>query len=101
MKKLIAALFLTVSVSAMARPVFLMPTCSTWNGECQLTNNTQEDISCNIRVNARTKSGKLLNQSEYKTLYSGMYAWVRVMNNNNMDPITSINGNASCHTLFN
>lgn len=99
MKKLIAALFFTISVSATAKSVFLMPTCSTWNGECQITNSSGEDISCNIRVNARTKAGKSLNNSEYKTLYKGMYGWVRVINNNNRDPITSINGNASCNTL--
>lgn len=99
MKKLIAALLLTMSVSAMAKPVFLMPTCSSFNGECQLMNSSGEDISCLIRVNARTKSGKTLNNSEYKTLYAGMFAWVRVMNLDSRDPIRTINGSASCNTL--
>lgn len=99
MKKLIAIFCLTISVSAMAKPVFLMPHCSTWSGECQLTNSSEYDIKCNIRVNARTKSGRTLNNFEYKTLYKGMFAWVRVINYDYRDPIMSINGNASCNTL--
>lgn len=99
MKKLITIFFLTVSISAIARPVFLQPSCSSWNGECQVVNTSGEDISCTIYVNARTKMGRSLNATEYKILYTGMYAWVRVFNSNANDQVSYITGTASCSTL--
>ena len=99
MKKLIAALFLTLSVSAMAKPVFLQPRCTSWNGECQVYNNTGEDITCTIRVSARTKAGRNLSNTEYKAFYNGMYAWVRVFNSDLRDQVSYITGTASCSTM--
>lgn len=99
MKKLIAALFLTLSVSAMAKPIFLQPSCTSWNGECRLANTSGEDIRCTIRVNARTKAGRNLNATESKVLYTNMHAWVRVFNSQINDPVSYITGTATCSTL--
>lgn len=101
MKKILAAIFLTLSLGASAESVFLYPTCYStgMSGECTLQNNSGKDVSCSIQVYGSTKSGRSISAFEYRTLYSGMMAWVTVGGGNPNDPIIFIQGNASCNTL--
>lgn len=98
MKSILATILLTASLSATAAPVFLFPTCNTFSGECTLYNSSGKDITCNIQVSGMTKNGRMLSAFEYKMLYSGMFAWVRVNHYDMNDPITSLQANAFCNT---
>ena len=98
MKIFTAAVLLVMSLSLRAEPVFLYPSCSTFNGECTIYNTSGKDINCNIQLNGWTRNGRMLSAFEYKMLYSGMSAWVRIYNYDINDPITSLSANANCHT---
>jgi hypothetical protein len=102
-KKLIAVFLFTLFIStAQAEAVFLFPRCS-WSpsgGECTLINTTGKDITCNIRATAQTRRGSFLYAYDYRVLYTGMWAWVRVYANDPMnDPITYMQADAYCNTL--
>ena len=99
MKSLFAALLLTASLSASASPVFLHPTCNAFSGECTLYNNSGKDVSCNIHVRGQTRKGVMVTAYDYRVLYQGMFAWVRVFPNNPQDPIAYLNADAFCNTL--
>ncbi len=99
MKTLLATIILATSFSATAAPVFLYPTCNTFNGECTLYNSSGKDINCNIQVRGMTKKGRPLYSFEYKMLYSGMFAWIRVNNYDLNDPITSLQATANCNSI--
>jgi hypothetical protein len=101
MKKILLALFLSTSFSAVASPVFLWPNCSfaMSNGQCTLVNNTGKDINCNIQITGRTQQYRSINAFEYRFLYSGMMAWVNVTNYYPNDPIVFLQGTANCNTV--
>lgn len=98
MKKILATILLTTSLSATAAPVFLYPTCNTYNGECTLYNSSGKDISCSIQIQGWTKNGRMLSAFEYRMLYSGMFAWIKINHYDINDPITSLQANANCNT---
>ncbi len=99
MKFLLASLLLASSFSVKAAPVFIFPNCSTFNGECTLQNSSGKDINCNIYVTGMTKNGRMLSAYEYRMLYSGMFAWIRVNHYDYNDPITSLSATANCNTI--
>lgn len=103
MKKIIALLFVSLFISSVqAETVFVFPRCSysASNGECTIHNNSGKDITCTIRATARTRKGSFLNTYDYRVLYQGMFAWVRVYANNpTVDPIISLQAHANCNTL--
>ena len=101
MKKLLALMFLTISFSSFAEPVFVFPNCNYYgnNGECTVWNTSGKDISCNIQVNGYTKNGNSINSYDYRVLYQGMQAWIRVSSYGADNPITSLRASAFCNTL--
>lgn len=125
MKKILALVLLTVSLSATAhitgesdgpsispadvrlspipRPITLFPRC-TWTGatgECVLQNYTWEDVACNFQVNASTRMGYRYSNTQYRALYRGMSAWIRVYANNpQVDPIVNMYAVAYCRTMI-
>jgi predicted lipase len=100
MKKFAAFCFLILSFNLFAESVFLFPNCNTYNGECTLVNTSGKDVNCTIQVRGQTKSGRHVSAFEYKTLYQGMFAWVRVNAYDINDPITYLQANASCNTIY-
>lgn len=103
MKKIIlGAAFLLMTGMVQAEPVFLWPSCTygPTSGECTLWNTSGKDISCNIRATAQTKNGSYINAYDYRVLYQGMFAWVRVYANDSNDPIVHLSANAFCNTLY-
>jgi len=104
MKKLIAALMFVACINtAWSAPVFLFPTCN-WSpagGECTLINTSGQDVTCNIHANAQTRRGSYITAYDYRVLYQGMFAWVRVYANDpQQDPIVYMSANAFCNTLY-
>ncbi|MBC7712362.1 MAG: hypothetical protein H7177_03430 [Rhizobacter sp.] len=100
MKKiLLAATILTASFGASAAPVFIFPTCNAFQGECTIYNSSGKDINCNIQLRGMTQKGRPVSSFEYRMLYQGMFAWVRVFNADISDPITSLQGTANCNTI--
>lgn len=97
MKKILAAALFTLSFGASAMPVFLYPTCSTFNNECTLYNSSGKDVTCNINVRGTTKSGLPVSAFEYRMLYTGMFAWIRVNTPYN-DPLNYLQATANCNT---
>jgi hypothetical protein len=105
MKKFIATLMFMACINgaSAAGPVFLYPTCSYGpaGGECTLFNSSGKDISCNIHARAQTQRGSYITAYDYRILYQGQFAWVRVYANNpQMDPIVYINATAFCNELY-
>jgi hypothetical protein len=124
MKKILAMIFLTASLSVSAqlvgetdaesleknsiqlsndvRPVFLYPRCY-WNGatgECTLQNYSPEDVVCHFEVRASTSRGFQYSNYQYRVLYRGMSAYTRVYANNpHYDPISFMTASAQCNTL--
>jgi hypothetical protein len=124
MKKILAMIFLTASLSVSAqlvgetdaesleknsiqlsndvRPVFLYPRCY-WNyssGECVLQNYSGEDVVCHFNVKARSSRGHQFSNYQYRVLYRGMGAYTRVYANNpQVDPLVHMSATAQCSTL--
>jgi hypothetical protein len=125
MKKILALLLLTLSLSASAASlvgefdtdiipadqvelsdktvsVFLYPNCY-WNpasGQCTLTNYSGQDVVCHFTVRARSLRGYQFNGYQYRVLYRGMSAWAYVYANNpSVDPIVHMTATAQCNTL--
>lgn len=101
MKKLLALLFLTTSFSAFAEPVYLFPTCNYYGttGECTVWNMSGKNVNCNIQVSGYTQKGSMINSYDYRSLYNGMQAWIRVNTYDINDPIVSLRANAFCNTF--
>ena len=99
MKLFLATVLLATSFSVTAAPVFLYPNCNVYSGECTLHNTSGKDVNCNIQIRGMTKSGRPVTAFEYRMLYNGMFAWIRVNSFDFNDPITSLNGNAFCDSI--
>ena len=101
MKKLMTIAFALISFSAFSQPVFLYPNCSYFGntGECTVWNTSGKDISCNIQVNGYTKKGNSVSSYDYRVLYMGMQAWLKVSSYGEDNPITSLQASAFCNTL--
>lgn len=99
MKKFLFITLVLTSLKTVAAPVFLFPNCSPFNNECTLYNTSGYDVNCSIRVEGFTKSGRYLSAFEFKYLYQGMFAWVRVYNSDFNDPTVSLRADASCNTM--
>jgi hypothetical protein len=124
MKKILAMIFLTFSLSVSAQlvgetdaesleknsiqlsndgwPVFLHPRCywNNSNGECVLQNYSAEDVVCHFHVKARSSKGYQYNNYQYRILYRGMAAYTRVYANNpQVDPLFHMSATAQCVSL--
>ena len=93
---------LMISLSAVARPVFLIPTCN-WGpayGECRLWNTSGEVVGCELLTFGQTRSGASINLPRYDVLYQGMTSWTSIRANNPyIDPIVFMSATAICSTL--
>ncbi|MBC7427803.1 MAG: hypothetical protein H7336_04265 [Bacteriovorax sp.] len=98
-KLLLAATILAACFNASAASVFIFPTCNAFQGECTIYNSSGKDINCNIQLSGMTQKGRPVNAFEYRMLYQGMIAWIRVFNTDANDPITSLQGTANCNTI--
>ena len=98
----VLVLGLMISLSAVARPVFLVPTCN-WGpayGECRLWNTSRMVVGCELITQGQTRMGSYINLPRYDVLYQGMTMWTSVnANNPYIDPIVFMSATAICNTM--